>query len=78
MNISVYEVADGSELWVIVQTDEMVNRSTALDYVDEHHGFLWNSYDRSRTIFSPHLVTPDERAEHGYKFEDRWIFERIN
>ena len=80
-NIAVVELDDDTlsgdpELWVIVQSDEIVDRHDAMAWVDENHPDLWKTWDRDSWMFSldwdRFLAT---RAE-GYRFHDEWVFTR--
>lgn len=69
-------LSDSPELWVIVQGNEILDLPRVLTWVTEKFPSLWETYDRSRPVFWPKWVSPEEKAETGYRFVNYWVFEK--
>jgi hypothetical protein len=75
-----YEKADepslsgGPELWVRVLTNEMVDLPRVKAAIADDQAEIWAGYADKPSDYYPHWVTPEEKTEHGFKYEDWFIF----
>ena len=65
------------EVWVKVLSNEVIDLGAARSAMSEDQRELMKlaaSYEP--TSYYPHLVTKEEEADHGFRFEDWWIFRK--
>jgi hypothetical protein len=66
---------DGPEVWVKVLSNTVVDwPDVQAGLTAEQEELLKPSPARRPIDFHPHLVTAEEKADHGYSYEDWWIF----
>lgn len=82
MKIEVFEVCDGEassisgerEVWVKVLSNEVHDwPEVKAALTDEQAEAMCGAKVRPHTYY-PHLVSADEKAEHGYAMEDWFVF----
>lgn len=76
VQIDVFEQAEGlhggKEVWVKVLSNEVMDLlDVKSKLTKEQHGAIASM---RLAGYHPHLVTDDERDEHGYRFEDWWTW----
>lgn len=60
----------GAETWVHVLSDTVVDWPTVRASLPKDVRAAVNGRPR----YTPHLLTPEERAQYGYRFADWWTF----
>ncbi len=85
MDISLYEktedegsMSGGPELWVRVLTNEQVDLPRVKAGLKADQIDTWSRYAGKPSDFYPHFVTAEERAIHGYRYEDWFIFPKVS
>lgn len=64
-----------AEVWVRVRSHGVVDWPRVEAALDDTQRRTLNGINpRELKQYYPHHVSPDERAEHGYKYEEFWVF----
>jgi hypothetical protein len=84
MQVEVFEqtagLHGGKEVWVKALSNEVVDWPTVRAKLDDRHTDVIDrcvDHNDQRGMpkgYHPHLVTEEERMEHGYRYEDWWVF----
>ena len=77
-HIEVFEQSEGlhggPEIWVRVLSNTIVDwPSVECQLTDEQKNSLF-LVNRRPLDYYPHMVTAEEKSEHGFSFEDWWTF----
>ena len=78
MHIEVIDQPEGlrgeHEIWVKVLANSAVDWPQVQNSLSEaQRQMMWGGPARPNYYY-PHLVTPEEKEEHGYSTEDWWVF----
>lgn len=78
MKVRFFEQEEGlteqREVWLQVFSNEAVDLVDVLNALPDEQRHIMASYDSVPSRYYPHLVTPPEKAEHGYSREEWWVF----
>jgi hypothetical protein len=78
MQIEVFDQSEGlhggPEVWVKVLSNTAVDWQDVERALTEAQREVLKPSPRQPKNYHPHLVTVEEKAEHGYSLEDWWIF----
>lgn len=64
----------GPEVWVHVYSDEVLDWPRVEAKLNAGQAAMLESLGRRTLRYFPHTTTADEREEHGYTFEDFWVW----
>lgn len=70
-------LGDHPELWVQVLSHDIVPLAAVKAELSEEQAKVFAGYADKPSAFYPHHVTAEERAEHGYRFDDIWAFPKL-
>lgn len=76
-NISVQEAGlnGGREVWVRVLSNEVLDFPRVEKEMSAQDRSTLNSINPRKLLnYFPHLVTPEEKVDHGFSFEDWWCW----
>ena len=62
------------EVWVRVLSNSVVDWPDVERALNDAQREILKPSPRQPLNYYPHLVTPEEKAEHGFSLEDWWIF----
>ncbi|HKN44253.1 MAG TPA: hypothetical protein VJW23_10035 [Propionibacteriaceae bacterium] len=65
---------DGPEVWVKVLSHSMIDWPSVLERLTDAQKEVLQPGARRPIDYYPHLVTAEEKAEHGFSYEDWWVF----
>jgi hypothetical protein len=68
---------DRAELWVQVLSADVVPLQAVKEAMTPQQRSVFARYADKPISFYPHFVTAEERAEHGFRFDDTWAFPEI-
>ena len=64
----------GPEVWIKVLSNSMVDWPSVEAKLTEGQKEILKPTTRQPLDYYPHLVTAEEKAEHGFSYEDWWVF----
>jgi hypothetical protein len=65
----------GQEVWVRVLSNEMQDWPSVEKKLSEAQGAMLTDLGPQKSLaYYPHVPTAEERGEHGYSFEDHWVW----
>ena len=64
----------GPEVWVCVFANEMLDWSRIEAMLSDDDKVALSALGPKKLSYYPHIPTAEERAEHGYSFEDFWVW----
>lgn len=76
VQIEVFEHRAIGEVWVKAMTNQMMDWPRIKAGLSKEQAAVVGEASSQPLKYYPHMVTADEREEHGYMFEDWFIFKR--
>lgn len=68
----------GREVWIRVYSDEVLDWPSVEAKLTQGQMDMLNHLGRRTLSYFPHSPTREEREEHGYAFEDHWVWASVN
>ena len=68
----------GPEVWVRVFANEMLDWSRVEAMLSDDDKVALSALGPKKLSYYPHNTTAEERAEHGYSFDEWWVWSATN